>query len=78
MKPVDLAILTANIKKEIKLTIPQRVGKTTFLLQMIDPDKRMANKYAHELRRKTPTRAVVVKERKLRYAKTFAIYMSLL
>ena len=76
MKLVDLAILTASIKKEIKLTMPQRVGKTTFVLQMIDPDKRMANKYAHELRRKTPGKIVVVKERKLRWAKTFAIYMS--
>ena len=78
MKPVDLAILTASIKKEIELTVPQATGRITFRLQMVDPDKRMAKKYAHELRRKNPGKIVVVKERKLRYAKTSAIYMSLL
>ena len=76
MKQTDLAILTARIKKEIELTVPQSIGKISFVLQAIDPNNRMAKKYAHELRRKHPSKIVVVKVRKLGYAQTSAVYMS--
>ena len=78
MKLTDIVILTASIKKSIKLTIPSRAGKTTFILKGIDPDKRIANKYAHELRRKEQGKIVKVLQRKLRDAKTYAIYISLI
>jgi hypothetical protein len=78
MKPTDLTALTASIKKEIKLTVPSRVGKTTFSLRGIDPNKRTADKFAYELRRKNPKKIVKVMKRKLRYAVTYAIYISML
>jgi hypothetical protein len=76
MKPTDITILEAGIKKKITLSVPTRVGKTTFLLQKVIRDKRTANKYAYELRKKRPGKIVKVMKRKLRYAQTYAIYIS--
>ena len=76
MQATDITILESGIKNRIKLTIPGRSGKTTFVLKGIIRDKRMANKYAYELRKKNPNKVVKVMERTLRNAKTNAVYIT--
>ena len=78
MKATEITRLEASIKKKITLKVSGRVGKTTFRLAKVKRDKRMADKYAYELRKKHPQKIVKVLKRKLGYSQTHAIYISTL